>query len=276
MGGPAIRSFDAPSTRSFDANAGDPLMQPRRDPRWQPGNGASPLIEAVQLVRRYEVGAATVEALRGATIVVGAGEFVAITGPSGSGKSTLMNILGCLDRPSSGTYRLSGTDVGALDADGRAELRNRRLGFVFQNFNLLPRTTALENVELPLFYGPLPLGSQHARARDALTRVGLEQRAGHVPSQLSGGEQQRVAIARALVNGPELLLADEPTGNLDSRTSTEILAMLRELNRAEGLTIVLVTHDPEVASAADRVVAFRDGRIVSDSGVTGTRSGTER
>jgi putative ABC transport system ATP-binding protein len=248
-------------------------MEALHDARRLAAGGHTPLIDAVDLVRRYAVGPATVEALRGATLAVRAGEFVAVTGPSGSGKSTLMNILGCLDRPTSGAYRLGGTEVGTLDTDDRAELRNRRIGFVFQNFNLLARTTALENVELPLFYGPLPLGAQHARAWEALARVGLDHRGGHVPSQLSGGEQQRVALARALVNDPELLLADEPTGNLDSHTSSEILAMLRALNRGDGLTIVLVTHDPEVASAADRVVAFRDGRIVSDSGSPDTGPG---
>jgi len=233
-----------------------------------------PLIDAVDLTRRYAVGPATVEALRGATLAVAPGEFVAITGPSGSGKSTLMNILGCLDRPTSGSYRLAGVEVGELDGDARAELRNARIGFVFQSFNLLPRTTALENVELPLFYGPTPLEAQRARARAALARVGLEHRAGHVPAQLSGGEQQRVAIARALVNDPDLLLADEPTGNLDSRTSTEILATLGELNRGQSLTVVIVTHDPEVAAAAGRVVSCRDGRIVGDTAAGyGSREG---
>jgi putative ABC transport system ATP-binding protein len=224
-----------------------------------------PLITTTDLTRRYAIGPATVEALRGATLAIDGGEFVAITGPSGSGKSTLMNILGCLDRPTSGSYRLGGVETATLDGDARAEIRNRKIGFVFQNFNLLSRTTALENVELPLFYGSLPLASQHARAEHALGRVGLGHRAHHVPSQLSGGEQQRVAVARALVNDPELLLADEPTGNLDSRTSADVIAMLRDLNHTSGLTIVLVTHDPEVAAAADRVITFRDGRIVGDS-----------
>jgi putative ABC transport system ATP-binding protein len=225
----------------------------------------APLIATRDLTRRYAVGPATVDALRDATLDIARGEFVAITGPSGSGKSTLMNILGCLDRPSSGSYRLSGVEIADLDPDARAEIRNRRIGFVFQSFSLLARTTALENVELPLFYGELPLAQQRARAVEALARVGLAHRADHVPSQLSGGEQQRVAIARALVNGPELLLADEPTGNLDSRTSAEIIAMLRDLNRTSDLTIVIVTHDPEIATAADRVVTFRDGRIITDS-----------
>jgi len=226
---------------------------------------AAPLIDAVDLTRRYAVGPSTVEALRGATLAIAAGEFVAITGPSGSGKSTLMNILGCLDRPTGGHYRLAGVDVGALDGDARAEIRNRQIGFVFQSFNLLARTTALENVELPLFYGPTPIDEQHERARIALARVGLAHRAGHVPSQMSGGEQQRVAIARALVNEPALLLADEPTGNLDTRTSAEIMQMLRDLNAVHGLTVVVVTHEPDVAAAADRIVSFRDGRIVGDT-----------
>jgi len=236
-----------------------------------------PLIETVDLTRRYALGPATVEALRGVTVAIAAGEFVAVTGPSGSGKSTLMNILGCLDRPTSGRYRLGGAEVGALDGDRRAEIRNRRIGFVFQSFNLLARTTALENVELPLFYGPLPLAEQRGRAREALAHVGLADRANHVPSQLSGGEQQRVAIARALVNEPELVLADEPTGNLDSHTSGEIIAMLRALNRAQALTVVLVTHDPEVAAATDRTIAFRDGQIVSDTAnALAPRSGATR
>jgi ABC-type lipoprotein export system ATPase subunit len=224
-----------------------------------------PLVAITGLTRRYTVGETTVEALSDATLTIDRGEFLAVTGPSGSGKSTLMNMLGCLDRPTSGSYRLAGREIGDADADTRAEIRNRRIGFVFQSFNLLARTTAIENVELPLFYGPTPLSRQHTLAEEALARVGLGHRSHHVPGQLSGGEQQRVAVARALVNRPELLLADEPTGNLDSHTSAEIIAMFRELNRTAGLTIVLVTHDPEVAAAADRVITFRDGRIVTDT-----------
>ncbi|MCC6847141.1 MAG: ABC transporter ATP-binding protein [Deltaproteobacteria bacterium] len=227
--------------------------------------GGAPLIETVGLARRYALGDATVHALVDATLRIDAGELVAIVGPSGSGKSTLMNLLGCLDRPTAGVYRLDGREVGGLDGDARAEIRNRRIGFVFQSFNLLARTTALENVELPLYYGPLPLAEQRPRAEAALARVGIAHRAHHVPSRMSGGEQQRVAIARALVGDPALVLADEPTGNLDSRTSGEIMTMLVELNRATGVTMVIVTHDPEVAAATDRVLEFRDGRIVADT-----------
>jgi len=191
------------------------------------------------------------------------GEFMAIMGASGSGKSTLMNILGCLDRPTSGSYRLNGRDVSRLDAGELAEVRNELLGFVFQNFNLLPRTSALENVELPLIYAGVPRAERRARAQAALERVELGDRLHHHPAQLSGGQQQRVAIARAMVNRPRLIFADEPTGNLDSKTSTSVMALFQELSR-EGLTIVFVTHEPDIASYASRVVVVRDGRIVSD------------
>jgi putative ABC transport system ATP-binding protein len=219
----------------------------------------------------YRLGEIEVRALDGVSLAIAAGEFVAIMGPSGSGKSTLMNLLGCLDRPSSGRYLLDGTDVSRLSPDALAGIRNAKIGFVFQNFNLLPRTTALENVELPLLYGrAVPeAAARRARARAALERVGLAGREDHHPSQLSGGQQQRVAIARALLTDPPVLLADEPTGNLDSRTADEVLAIFGELNRA-GKTILLITHEADVARHAGRVIQIRDGRIRSDE-ATGTR-----
>jgi putative ABC transport system ATP-binding protein len=199
------------------------------------------------------------------------GEFVVLTGPSGSGKSTLMHLLGLLDQPSKGQYLLNGRDVAALDARSLAHVRNREIGFVFQGFNLLPRTTALENVELPMLYGArIAAAARRARATDALKAVGLGERLDHHPNQLSGGQQQRVAIARALVNTPVLLLADEPTGNLDTRTSIEVMGIFQRLN-AQGLTIVLVTHEPEIAEYGTRIVAFRDGRVRSDTRVTARR-----
>jgi len=223
-----------------------------------------PLIDVRDLWKVYPLGDVEVQALRGVSLRIDAGEFVAIMGASGSGKSTFMNVIGCLDRPTRGSYRLAGDDVAQLSPDARAEIRNRRIGFVFQNFNLLPRTTALENVELPLYYGDLSIAEQHTRARAALTAVGLTDREHHVPSQLSGGQQQRVAIARALVNDPAVLLADEPTGNLDTETSDEIMAIVQRLNREQHITVVLVTHEADVAAYARRVVLFRDGHIVSD------------
>ena len=223
----------------------------------------APLLSVRDLSRAYEAGASRVVALDAVDLDVAPGEFLAVMGASGSGKSTLLHVLGCLDRPTRGSYRLAGRDVADLSADERASLRNREIGFVFQSFNLMPRTSALENVELPLVYGGVPSGEQRERARAALRSVGLEGRDHHVPSQLSGGQQQRVAIARALVNHPSLLLADEPTGNLDSSTSREILALFQRLHR-QGLTIVMVTHEADVAAHASRVVSFRDGRIVSD------------
>jgi len=225
---------------------------------------AEPLIQIRNLWKIYELGDVQVEALRDVSVDIETSEFVAVMGASGSGKSTFMNIIGCLDRPTRGTYYLSGADVSTLSPDQRAAIRNRQLGFVFQNFNLLTRTSAVENVELPLFYSDVPLGEQHQRARDALAAVGLGGREQSVPSQLSGGQQQRVAIARALVNRPSLLLADEPTGNLDTQTSVEILEIFQRLNREQGITITLVTHEPDIATYASRVVTFRDGRIISD------------
>jgi putative ABC transport system ATP-binding protein len=225
------------------------------------------LILAVEeLHKYYELGETRLHALRGINASVEEGGFVAIMGASGSGKSTFMNILGCLDRPSSGRYVLEGADVSSLDKRQLAAIRNRKLGFVFQGFNLLARTTALENVQLPTLYTPITKSERESRARAALEMVGLGDRARHFPSQLSGGQQQRVAIARALVNHPSILLADEPTGNLDSRTSVEIMEIFQELND-HGLTIVLVTHEHDIAQFAKRVVVFRDGRIRKDDPV---------
>ncbi|MCP9472034.1 MAG: ABC transporter ATP-binding protein [Nitrospira sp.] len=222
------------------------------------------LISCEDLWKIYRLGDVEVQALRGVDLLIEEGEFVAIMGASGSGKSTLMNILGCLDRPTKGCYRLQGVDVGGLRADQLAEIRNRRIGFVFQNFNLIPRTSALENVQLPLFYRGLPLRQQRALAAEALARVGLQGRENHYPSQLSGGQQQRVAIARALVASPSLLLADEPTGNLDTQSSLEIMAILDGLNKKQGITIVLVTHETDIAAYAEREVVMKDGRILTD------------
>ena len=222
------------------------------------------IIETHALEKEFLRGDHRVRALQGVSVSIARGEFVAIVGKSGSGKSTFMNILGCLDRPSRGRYFLDGQDVAGLSADERAELRGKKIGFVFQAFNLIPRTSALENVELPLMYSEVSRAEQVRRARESLDSLGLRDREEHHPSELSGGEQQRVAIARALVNRPKLLLADEPTGNLDTRTSLEIMTILEELNRGQGLTIVLVTHEPDIAACADRVLTFSDGEVVED------------
>jgi putative ABC transport system ATP-binding protein len=239
------------------------------------GSGAVPVIAIRDLCKTYVIGKKTrVEALRGASLNVYPGEFVAVMGPSGSGKSTFMNLLGCLDRPTSGQYWLAGKLVSRLSSDDLASIRNRLLGFVFQGFNLLGRATAIKNVELPMVYAGLSKKERENRARKVLTLVGLGGRLHHKPSELSGGQQQRVAIARALVNGPSLLLADEPTGNLDSRTSVEIMGVLQALND-QGLTIVLVTHDPKVAEYARRQVVFLDGRIVRDEPIPVRRSAQE-
>src|SRR6266496_237195 len=234
-------------------------------------NGA--LVRLMGVHKVYRTGEMEVLAVRGVSLEIKRGEFVALMGASGSGKSTLMNILGCLDRPTTGHYLLDGADVSGLDRDQLADIRNRKIGFVFQNFNLLPRTSALENVELPLLYNGKhwPLPERHRRARALLEMVGLAGRLDHTPSQLSGGQQQRVAIARALVNEPELILADEPTGNLDSRTSVEIMEILQRLNRETGVKVVLITHEPDIAQYAERMVAFRDGKVVKDVPVENRR-----
>jgi len=232
-----------------------------------------PLIVVTDVAKVYELGSVRVEALRGVSLAIRRGEYVALVGPSGSGKSTLMNTLGCLDRPTSGSYLLEGREVTALSKDERATVRNRHLGFVFQNFNLLARTTALENVELPMIYARgVPARERRRRAVAALESVGLGDRLDHHPSQLSGGQQQRVAIARALVNGPSILMGDEPTGNLDSRTGQDVIDLFRRLNRDQGLTVIIVTHDRGVAAAADRVVTLRDGLVVSDETVAAAHS----
>ncbi len=226
-----------------------------------------PVISVRNLTKTYHVGEVDVHVLRGVSLEIEKGEFVAVVGPSGSGKSTLMHILGCLDSPTSGEYFLDGANVSHLSDDELSEVRNRKIGFVFQGFNLLPRTSALENVELPLLYnaGSLSASERRGRAMEALAAVGLQDRAEHHPNQLSGGQQQRVAIARALMNQPSILLADEPTGNLDSRTSVEVLDIFQSLREERGITIVLITHEPSVAEYGSRIVAFKDGRIVSDT-----------
>ncbi len=231
------------------------------------------VIQLVDLVKTYRMGETEVRALRGVTFQADAGEFLAVMGPSGSGKSTLMNIIGCLDRPTSGRYILDGVDVSTLNRDQRAEIRNDKIGFVFQNFNLLPRTSAIENVELPLVYSSkhnLSNAEMRMRALKSLERVGLKGWENHAPSQLSGGQQQRVAIARSLVNEPAILLADEPTGNLDTQTSEQVMAIFQRLND-EGITILLITHENDIAPHARRVIQMRDGIVVSDQPVTERR-----
>ena len=226
--------------------------------------GAPSLIVVRELTKAYDMGDFTVHALRGVSLDIGRGEFVAVMGPSGSGKSTFMHLVGCLDRPTAGDYFIDGVNVAELDRDALAEIRNQKIGFVFQGFNLLARTAAVENVELPLSYAGVPTRERRARAYASLAAVGLQDRAGHFPNQLSGGQQQRVAIARALVSGAPLLLADEPTGNLDSKTSEEVMGLLVRMNEERGITIVLVTHEPDIADFARRVVVFKDGKIEAD------------
>jgi putative ABC transport system ATP-binding protein len=234
-------------------------MEPEKDL-----DKSKPVIRLENVYKIYDLGEIQVQALRGVSLEIHTGEFVAIMGPSGSGKSTVMNILGCLDRPTKGRYFLDGVDVSGMSKDELARIRNKKLGFVFQQFNLLSRTSALENVELPTVYAGIAPAERTKRAMESLTRVGLAERAGHHPSQLSGGQQQRVAIARGLVNRPAILLADEPTGNLDSRTSIEIMEILQTLNDEEGLTIVLVTHEPDIAQYCKRNLEFRDGKLKRD------------
>ena len=224
------------------------------------------LIELKDVRRVYDLGEVEVHALRTVTLDIERGEYVALIGPSGSGKSTLMNTLGCLDRPSHGSYKLDGLEISTMSRDQRARIRNQQLGFVFQNFNLLNRTSAIENVELPLMYAAgMTSRERRTRAVDLLTKVGLGERLGHHPSQLSGGQQQRVAIARALVNQPSILMGDEPTGNLDSKTSKDVIRLFKELNEEKQITVILVTHDPAVAKNANRMIVLRDGEVVQDT-----------
>jgi putative ABC transport system ATP-binding protein len=232
------------------------------------------LIQTQRITKVYRTGDLDVRALRGITLTIERGEFVALMGPSGSGKSTFLNVVGCLDRPSSGRYLLDGLDVGRLSRNQLAALRNKKIGFVFQNFNLLPRTTAIDNVELPMLYSRGPATDRRLRALAALQMVGIADYAHHHPNQLSGGQQQRVAIARALVNRPEIILADEPTGALDSRTSIEIMAIFQRLNRDSGITLMMVTHEPDIAAHATRIIRFRDGRVLDDRKITVPRDAT--
>lgn len=232
---------------------------------------AVPVIEVARLRKVYRLGEVDVEALADVSLVIDPGEFVAVMGASGSGKSTLMNIIGCLDRPTEGVYRLDGKDVKEMGKDTLAQIRRKKIGFVFQSFNLIPRMDAQENVELPMIYDGISSSTRRERALEALRAVGLLERAHHLPSQMSGGQQQRVAIARSIVNSPSLILADEPTGNLDTASSDEILGIFQKLNDERGITLVLVTHEPDIAQFAKRIVRFRDGRLVLDEPVANRR-----
>jgi putative ABC transport system ATP-binding protein len=253
--------------RPPDIEVNAALLAPAAEPR--------PVIQLDQIHKTYTMGDVDVHALRGVSLTINEGEFVAIMGASGSGKSTTMNIIGCLDRPTRGSYILDGEDVSEMSKDERADIRNGKIGFVFQGFNLLSRTSALENVELPMLYAGLDADERHRRAMEALNAVGLVGRERNHPNQLSGGQQQRVAIARSLVNHPALILADEPTGNLDSRTSVEVMEIFQRLNREQGITLVLVTHEPDIAEYASRVVVFKDGKIKSDYQVESPRDASE-
>jgi putative ABC transport system ATP-binding protein len=237
----------------------------------------STVIAVKNLVKTYVVGEVEVKALRGVNLEVQRGEFLAVTGPSGSGKSTFMHIAGCLDRPTSGQYFLDGQDVSRMSKDALAAVRNKKIGFVFQGFNLLSRTSALDNVELPLLYGgaSLKTAERHRRAKDMLEAVGLGERFDHHPNQLSGGQQQRVAIARALINTPSILLADEPTGNLDTRTSIEVMGLFQRLNVERGITVLLITHEVDIAEYGTRIVTFRDGQVVADRAVSRRRNAVD-
>ena len=253
--------------------------QPQVDPallsQVPPSDVARPVIELDHIHKTYTMGDVEVHALRGVSLTIREGEFVAIMGASGSGKSTTMNIIGCLDRPTRGTYILDGEDVSQMSKDERADIRCQKIGFVFQGFNLLSRTSALENVELPMLYLGVDAAQRRQRATEALAAVGLAGREQNHPNQLSGGQQQRVAVARSLVNHPALILADEPTGNLDSRTSVEVMEIFQRLNRERGITLVLVTHEPDIAQYADRVIVFKDGKIKSDYPVQDKRDAAE-
>ncbi|HZJ46218.1 MAG TPA: ABC transporter ATP-binding protein [Pyrinomonadaceae bacterium] len=252
-----------------------PVAEPTDELKVRKTTEPRTVIELDHIHKTYTMGDVEVHALRGVSLTIKEGEFVAIMGASGSGKSTTMNIIGCLDRPTRGTYILDGQDVSEMTKDERADVRSQKLGFVFQGFNLLSRTSAMENVELPMLYAGLDTQERHKRASEALTAVGLAGREQNHPNQLSGGQQQRVAIARALVNHPALILADEPTGNLDSRTSIEVMEIFQRLNREQGITLVLVTHETDIAEYAKRVVVFKDGKIKKDSVVEHSRDAAE-